>query len=323
MVFLAADIGGTRARLLIGESTAGGDWRTLRQETLACADFPGAEALLARFLRPGERTVAACIALAGPVQGEQGRMTNLPWQIDAARLCGRFGLRQVRLINDFAAQAHGLACLAPEGLHTLQAGTPLADAPRALIGAGTGLGMAVVVGNGAAPTVLASEGGHMDFAPADGAQLALLQHLLPALGRVSLEAVLSGPGLERVHRFVAGLPADTPPPLEATAISAAALAGDSVAAAALELFARVYASAAANLALAVLARGGVYLCGGIAPQILPALQAPGTLAAFRHKPPMAELLARIPLHVVTDPLLGLRGAAQVAAGLAGHPPDPP
>jgi glucokinase len=318
MIFLAADIGATRSRLLIGEAQ-GGVWRALRRETLASADFPGIEDLLARFLRPRERTVAACLALAGPVEGEVARMTNLPWRVDAAHVAGRFGLRRVRLINDFAAQAHGLSGLAPAALHTLQAGVPVADAPRALIGAGTGLGMTLVMGADAEPTVLPSEGGHADFAPADGEQVALLQHLLTHHGRVSLETVLSGPGLERVYGFVAGLSAEAPPPLDAGAIGAAGLAGEPVAAAALGLFARIYASAAGNLTLAVLPRGGVYLSGGIAPKILPFLAAPEPLAAFHDKPPMGELLKQVPLHVVMDDLLGLHGAAQVAAGLAREP----
>jgi len=207
MIFLAADIGGTRSRLLIGED---GVWRALRQETLASANFPGIGALLG-FLRPRERTTAACLALAGPVEGDVARMTNLPWRVDAAHVAGRFGLRRVRLINDLAAQAHGLSGLESAGLHTLHVGAPLGKAPRALIGAGTGLGMALVLGPGAEPTVLASEGGHADFAPADDEQLALLQYLLPHHGRASLETVLSGPGLERLYTFVAGQPAGTPP----------------------------------------------------------------------------------------------------------------
>jgi glucokinase len=315
MIFLAADIGGTQARLVLGEAQAGG-WRMLRREILACADFPGIEALLARFLRPRERTVAACLAVAGPVDGEQAAMTNLAWTIDAPRLAGRFALRRVQLINDFAAQAHGLPDLEPEGLATLQAGLPLAGAPRALIGAGTGLGMALVVGDGPEPAVLPSEGGHMDFAPADEEQAALLRHLQPRLGRVSLEAVLSGPGLERVYAFLAGQALEAPPALGAGAIGAAGLAGEPLAAAALGLFARIYASAAANLALAVLPRGGIYLCGGIAPKILPFLAAPEALAAFGRKPPMGALLERMPLHVVRDETLGLRGAARMAARLA-------
>ncbi|MNM69473.1 Glucokinase [compost metagenome] len=187
---------------------------------------------------------------------------------------------------------------------------------RALLGAGTGLGMALLAGSPRQPLVLSSEGGHADFAPQDEQQLALWQHLRAEHGRVSLELLLSGHGLERLYRFVTGRAASEAVSLDARGISRMAAAGDAQACATLELFARLYASAAGNLALTGLARGGVYLCGGIAPKILPFLQQPQVREAFCSKPPMRGLLQRIPLHVVLDEYLGLRGAAQVAARLA-------
>ena len=315
MIILAADIGGTQARLLLGECEGDG-WRTLRRQTLSSRDYPDFDTLLQSFLLPGERPLTACIALAGPIDNQRVRMTNLPWQLDAAELAGRFGLRQVRLLNDFSAQAHGLALLRSEDLCTLQAGEAQADGVRALLGAGTGLGMALLAGSPRQPLVLSSEGGHADFAPQDEQQLALWQHLRAEHGRVSLELLLSGHGLERLYRFIAGRAASEAVSLDARGISRMAAAGDAQACATLELFARLYASAAGNLALTGLARGGVYLCGGIAPKILPFLQQPQVREAFCSKPPMHELLQRIPLHVVLDEYLGLRGAAQVAARLA-------
>ncbi|MBV2135053.1 glucokinase [Pseudomonas sp. MAP12] len=315
MIILAADIGGTQARLLLGECEGDG-WRELRRQTLSSRDYPDFDTLLQTFLQPGERPLAACIALAGPIENQRVRMTNLPWQLDAAELAGRFGLRQVRLLNDFSAQAHGLALLRREDLCTLQAGEPQADGVRALLGAGTGLGMALLAGSPKRPLVLSSEGGHADFAPQDEQQLALWQQLRAEHGRVSLELLLSGHGLERLYRFIADQGAGEASPLDARGISRMAAAGAAPACAALDLFARLYASAAGNLALTGLARGGVYLCGGIAPKILPFLQQPHVCEAFCSKPPMHELLQRIPLHVVLDEYLGLRGAAQVAARLA-------
>lgn len=317
MRFLAADIGGSQARLLIGETT-GPSWRVVRQETLPSREFASLDELLHQVLATGEPPSIACLALAGPVEGSRARMTNLPWQVDAADLARRHHFKRIHLLNDFAAQAHGLPGLTKDDYHTLQAGQPVADGPRLLLGAGTGLGMALRVG-GENPLVLASEGGHGDFAPADPQQIALLHYLLPQFGRVSLEHLLSGHGLERLHGFLAGAPAGEPPLLTASALSGAALAGEPLAVGAVALFARIYASAAGNLALTLLPRGGVYLCGGIAPRILPFLTTPEALAAFCHKPPMEALLAQIPLHVVTDQLLGLQGAARVAAGLARHP----
>ena len=345
MLILAADIGGTNARLLLaacGHGDSGHDgarpggvrWRALRRQVVRSADFAGIEALLEHFLPPGEHVHAACLAVAGPVRadpphGGPVRLTNLPWTVDADALAARFGFDRVRLLNDFAAQAHGLPLLGADDVRTLQRGVPQAGGVCALIGAGTGLGMALLAGAPDATTsggtiALPSEGGHADFAPRDAQQIALLQHLLPVHGRVSLELLLSGHGLERLYRFVARLPAAAAPadPIgshpDAGAISAAALAGEAQAAAAVELFARLLAAAAGNLALTSLARGGVFLSGGIAPRILPFLQQPAVRAAFTDKPPMRALLEQIPLHVVTNDQLGLLGAAEVAARLAAH-----
>lgn len=315
MIFLSADIGGTQARLLLGQCDGDG-WRVLRRQTLPSRSYPDFDTLLKTFLLPGERPQSACIALAGPIQDGRGQMTNLSWQLDTAELAGRFGLRRVQLINDFSAQAHGLPLLRSEDLCTLQAGEAQADGVRALLGAGTGLGMALLAGAPERPLVLPSEGGHADFAPQDEQQLALWQSLRAEHGRVSLELLLSGHGLERLYRFIAGQPTNPPAALDARQISAAAAAGDPLARTTLELFARLYASAAGNLALTGLPRGGVYLCGGIAPKILSFLEQPQVREVFCNKPPMRALLERIPLHVVLDEHLGLRGAAQVAAHLA-------
>ncbi|MBL8447919.1 MAG: glucokinase [Zoogloeaceae bacterium] len=308
MRFLAADIGGSRARLLLGEAEAGA-WRVLRREIRNCAGFTGVQALLADFLLPGDAPRAACLALAGPVvPGSPVHMTNRPWCVDGVALAQTFQIETVRLINDFAAQGHGLAELGPAGLLTLQGGAPQAGAPRLLIGPGTGLGMALVVGAPEAAEVLPSEGGHMDFAPGDDEGVALLAALRRQSGRVSLETVLSGAGLERIYAFVAG----EGPPLRAEEISAAGLAGEPRADRALELFARELLSAAGNLALATLPQGGLFLAGGIAPRLVEILRRPEVLEAFGNKPPMRETLAGFPLHVVLDDLLGLWGAARIA-----------
>lgn len=318
MLILAADIGGTRARLLLARSD-GGDWHPLRQQTLPSREYPDLLSLLRHFLHPDERPQTACIALAGPLDAQHVCLTNLPWrQPDSDELTGHFGLRRVELLNDFVAQAHGLELLRSEQLCVLQSGTLQPDGVRALLGAGTGLGMALVAGPPAQPLVLPSEGGHADFAPADEQQVALLHYLLPQHGRVSLELLLSGAGLTRIYAFLAGkaeVGHDLP---DAAQINLAAIAGEPLAQATLELFARLYASAAGNLALTGLARGGVYLCGGIAPKILPFLQRQAVREAFCAKPPMRALLERIPLQVVLDESLGLRGAARIAARLAGR-----
>ena len=315
MVFLAADIGGTQARLLLGEPGATG-WRCIRQQSFLGHDYPSLEALLEVFLSSGERPQAACIAVAGPLEGQQIQMTNLPWLLDAERISGQFGIATVRLLNDFTAQAHGLNALPASDLCTLQAGVPQADGVRALIGAGTGLGMALLVPSAGLWQALPSQGGLADFAPRGAEQLALCQALQSAYGRVSQELLLCGHGLERIYSFLAGhgvLLNDTS--LGARAISLAAEQHEPLACAALGLFAQIFAASAGNLALFSLAHGGVYLSGGMAPKMLSFLQTPAVLEAFVNKPPMRELLQSIPLHVVLNEQLGLFGAASLAAQL--------
>jgi glucokinase len=199
---------------------------------------------------------------------------------------------------------------------TLVPGEPEEEGVRALVGAGTGLGMAVLSGAIQHPQVFPSQGGLADFAPRGARELALFEALLNWYGRVSLELLLSGRGIERIHRFMTGLPFDAPSAPDAAAIGAAALAGEGAATETLRFFARILAAAASNVALTVLARGGVYLTGGIAARILPFLRAPEVVEVFRAHPEMGEVLSRIPLYAVRDEYLGLKGAAQVAAGLA-------
>ncbi len=323
MKILAADIGGSQARILIGDATGtenGWPWETLRTVILPSSQFPDVEALLTQVLvEEHEPPVVACLASAGPLCNQRCMdMTNLPWTLDADALEAHFGFARVHLMNDFAAQAYGLPMLKASELRTLNPGRPGNPGPIALIGAGTGLGMALLAEPDSPRAItLPSESGHADFAPGDEEQLGLLQYLMRQYERVSLEMLLSGHGLERIYCYVArlpGCPAATR--LDAAAISAAALAGDAQAAAAVNLFARILASSAGSLALITMARGGVYLSGGIAPKILPFLQQPAVQAAFHNKAPMQNLLQDIPLHVVANEQLGLLGAARMAAHLA-------
>jgi glucokinase len=320
MVFLAADIGGTYTRLLLAEPCASG-WRTLREQRYAGHDYPSLAAILAQFLSPGERPEVACIAVAGPLEGQRIQMTNLPWLLDAAQLSEQFGIATVRLLNDFAAQAYALNALPASDLCTLQVGVPQADGVRALIGAGTGLGMALLLPSAGQWQALASQGGLADFAPQGVEQLALCQAFQSAYGRASQELLLSGHGLERIYSFLAGrgVLLNTAS-LSAHAISLAGEQQEPLACAALRLFALIFAASAGNLALLSLARGGVYLSGGIAPKILRFLQEPAVIAAFANKPPMGELLQSIPVHVVLNEQLGLIGAANLAAQLCRGSP---
>ena len=314
MSFLAADIGGTYTRLLLAEPAPTG-WQVLREQRFVGADYPGLEAIVEVFLGTVRPTVA-CIAVAGPIIEQRVQMTNLPWLLDGRQLGERFGIAQVHLLNDFAAQTYALDSLPASDLCTLQAGQPQVDGVRALVGAGTGLGMALLVRCGEHWQALPSQGGLSDFAPLDEQQLALCGALQQVYGRASQELLLSGHGLERIYGFLAGrgvlLEGGGP---SARAISQAAEQGQALACASLALFARIFAACAGNLALLGLAEGGVYLSGGIAPKMLGFLQQPEVLEAFVDKPPMRELLQRIPLHVVLNEQLGLLGAATLAARL--------
>lgn len=316
MVFLAADIGGTHTRLLLAQTCATG-WQCIREQTFASHDYPSLQAVLELFLSTGERPEVACIAVAGPLDGQHIQMTNLPWQLDAAQLSEQFGIATLRLLNDFAAQTYALNALPASDLCTLQVGVPQAGGVRALMGAGTGLGMALLVPNAGQWQALASQGGLADFAPQGAEQLALCQALQSAYGRASQESLLSGQGLERIYSFLAGESVQLhEASFSARDISLAAAEHEPLACAALRLFAQIYAASAGNLALVSLAHGGVYLSGGIAPKMLEFLQEPAVIEAFVNKPPMRELLQTIPLHVVLNEHLGLLGAATLACQLS-------
>lgn len=322
MRVLAADIGGTTTRVCMAECD-GGACRALRTQHYASAQYAGLSAILREFLRhENPATIdSACIAVAGPVRatagGQQARVTNLPWELDSAALAHAFGLARLRLINDFEAVGYGLEALGEHERVALQPGDAPAHAPRAVIGAGTGLGQAILVWQGEGYTVLPTEGGHADFGPTDALQFDLARWLHARHGHASYEQVLSGPGLARLYEFLRERIA-TPESLTlhddaAAAVTQAAFErGDPVARAAVQLFARIYGAQAGNLALTVGATGGVYVAGGIAPRVLPAF-AGDFLAAFRNKGSMSAYVAAIPVWLVTNPQVGLLGAMHTAA----------
>jgi glucokinase len=322
MRVLAGDLGGTKALLGLAE-IGGGHPRFILTHRYASADFSGCDALLARFRADAgamlDDTRGACLAVAGPVadDGRRADFTNLPWQADAAALERLLGV-PVTLANDFAAVAAGIAVLPAERRLCLQAGEPLAGGVRLAIGAGTGLGMAVIVPRGEGFDILPSEGGHVGYAPADGLQAEFAAWLRAEHGRATAERAISGMGLVSLYRFLAAREAaDTPDPLDAAdagaAIGALALAdAASLARRAADIFMAGYGAFAGDMALALLARGGVYLAGGVTQKLLPLLRAGGFLAAFNAKAEHAGLARRMPVHVVTEPEIGLLGAAVLA-----------
>jgi glucokinase len=307
-MLLAGDLGGTKTLLALAEPDGAG-LRIVRQQRYASADFASFDALLAAFLADRPPVSAACFGLAGPTDGKTAQLTYLPWRLDADELGRRFAIPRVTLANDFAAAAHGLPLIAPEHIVTLHGGRPLAQAPRVILGAGTGLGVAGLVWQGDRYRVVAGEGGHLGFAPQTPEQGELWRSLLAANGRVTTEDVVSGPGLARIHAFFGGRPR------EAAEIGAAALRGDDpLAGAAVTLWQACYGAFAGDLALHWLARGGVYLAGGMAAKLLAGHDCRALIEAFLAKREHRHLVAAMPLYVVSDEALGLRGSLALAAG---------
>lgn len=324
-LILAGDIGATKTWLLLAEATPGG-LRTVREQRFDSADFDGLVPMIRTLLACEATPVeirSACFGVAGPVEGRRAALTNLPWLVDADEIAQRCGIDAVRLINDFEAVGHGIEALADRDIATLQIGRPDAKGARAVLGAGTGLGVCLIVPDGERYQVIATEGGHVDFAPTDELQMGLLRFLQGRFGHVSYERILSGPGLVNIYEFLQDAGAHQPAAElaqalhtdgAAAAISQAALGDhDSCARAALQLFIAIYGAQAGNLALTVLARGGVYLAGGIAPKVLAELKSGEFMRAFCDKGRFAALLSTIPVHVVLNPQVGLMGAALVAS----------
>ncbi len=327
--FLAGDIGGTRTRLLLAERD-GAQPRTLAEQYFDSRKYAGLAEVIAEFRRDAHRVAidAACFAIAGPVRRDAGdesvRVTNLPWVIARTELARTIGVPRLRLMNDFEAVGYGIERLGDHELVVLQTGRPARHGPRAVLGAGTGLGQALLLWQGDRDVVVPTEGGHVDFGPTDALQLELAHWLIERLGRASYEDILSGAGLARLYAFLRGRGTIPESPAVAAALEAgdpaaaiheAALAQDPLAQAALDLFVDIYGAQAGNLALATGATGGVYVAGGIAPRIVGRLRAGGFLAAFRNKGRMAEFLKGIPLQVIASPDVGLRGALACAERL--------
>lgn len=307
-MLLGGDIGGTKVLLGLEQ-----DGHLIALRRYASADFADFDAILAAFLSDTGTSPtqidAGCLAVAGPIadDGRKAALTNLPWIIDSGELSRHFGLPVLRLVNDFTAAALGAVTATPAQRITLQQGIPLPAAPCLVVGAGTGLGMAFVLPQAQGWRSVPGEGGHVAFAPADEEQLELWRFLHARHGRVSWEHVVSGPGLATIHEFMTG---EILPPEEISA--QAEMDTDGLARRALDLFFSAYGAFAGDMALTGLTRGGVFLAGGIAARLLPALRHSPFLTAFNAKAGHATIAARMPIHVATDPALGLHGAWRLA-----------
>jgi len=327
-MILAGDIGGTHARLAFFEAT-NGHFRLISASVFPSREYAGLDAIVAKFVETAElRPDAACFGIAGPVRNGRVETSNLPWIIESKSLADELRIPKTLLINDLEANAWGIATLAPKDVVPLNRvnGTPVGN--QAVIAAGTGLGEAGMYWDGTRHHVFAAEGGHADFAPNNELEIELLHYLTARYGHVSCERVISGPGLVNIFQFLRDTKRGTASEWlteemqhgdPAAAISRAAMEGKcALAEQALDVFISIYGAEAGNLALKLLATGGIYLGGGIAPKLLPKLREPRFMQAFVSKGRMQSLMEAIPVKVIINDNTALMGAARCAA-IAGTP----
>ena len=349
-MILAGDIGGTKINLALYDWDKG-RVDPIREDTVWTADYESLEEVLTEFLEEPEATepdsddlseeeedtasrpspsltpiTAACFGVPGPVLNNICRTTNIPWTIEGDKLAEFLNIPQVKLLNDLEAMAYGLPFLEPEEIEDLNpnAPSPPPDGTRVLLAAGTGLGESLIVWTGKDYQICPSEGGHADFAPNNDLEIELLRYLRTSYLHVSYERVLSGPGLHLIYQFLRDtqkneptwfaekLPTGDP----ASLIAEAGIEGKpDICKNALQLFVSIYGAEAGNMALKTLAMGGVYIGGGIAPKILPALQNGTLMKSFLAKGRYKRLLGKIPVRVILNPHTAILGAASVAAGM--------
>jgi glucokinase len=321
-MILAGDLGGTHARPAFFQAN-NGHLQLVNESAFLSRNVPGLEAIISTFIGSKPQGVdAACFGIAGPVRNGRAEVSNLPWIVESSRLANELKVRSTFLINDLEASAWGIGVLDRDDLLTLNEGTVTASGNQAVIAAGTGLGQAGMYWDGRQHHVFACEGGHTDFGPRNELEVELLKYLMQKFERVSYERVLSGPGLVNINEFLRDTGRAEEPPWLAEALSVGDPAATISKAAlekrsrlcelALDILVSVYGAEAGNLALKVLATGGVYVSGGIAPKILPKLKDGKFREAFLDKGRMRPLLETIPVRVIVNENTGLLGAARCA-----------
>src|SRR5687768_9550799 len=340
-MLLAGDIGGTKT--LLGIFAPAPDRpRAIEVGEFVTLDYDALEPMVREFLHAQniepKRIEAACFGVAGAVTEQVARLTNVPWLVDGPALADAFSFRRMRILNDLEALAYGVSVLEPTELKSLQVGVPLPEGNAAVIAAGTGLGEAMLHNVDGRFIPAASEGGHADFAARTPREMEMVRALGRIFGRVGVELIISGPGLVNIYQFTHDAfgsgPMITPNSLAparlcegvGTSKDASELPAR-ISRAAMErrcdrcveaftIFLGAYGAEAGNMALRSVATAGVYIGGGIAPKILPALESGPFMDAFRDKEPMAHLVATIPVSVILNPDAGLLGAAVRAQQLS-------
>ena len=328
---LLADIGGTNARFALADVTASSPLVADSIRLYEVDDFASLPDAAAHYLRDigaeaGPAGIRrAVMAVAGRVDGDEARITNFPWVISVPRTCKALGLDGMRLVNDFTAQSMAVLALQPADVVAV-GGTPWParrgergnDRTFAVIGPGTGLGVGGLLIRDRRPFPLATEGGHVDFAPGNPEEIAILQQLSQEFGRVSIERLISGMGLVNIHRSLCRIAGVDPGPKEPKDITESAAQGDARCQRAVDVFCAVFGAAAGDLVLTLGAWDGVFLAGGLVPKLLDTLQHSAFRARFEHKGRFSPTMAEIPTLAVMHPQPGLLGTAVLAIqGAAG------
>jgi glucokinase len=333
VMLLVGDVGGTKTDLAI-YSTESSPKSPVARKRFHSADYVSLQAMVREFLSEMNMIVdEAAFGVAGPVIDKRVSTTNLPWSMDESSLATDLNLKSVRLINDLEAVAHALPLLQESDVVTLNVGTPVPNAPVGVIAPGTGLGESFLVWDGSRYVAQSSEGGHTNFAPANEEQIRLLGYLQKRFGHVSVERVCSGVGIPNIYQYlrdveqlgeaseVANQIASAKDRTKAIVDAAIDRPNDTpLCLATIDMFASILANEAGDLALRVLAMGGIYLAGGVALHTLTFLQKPAFFQAFTNKGRLSEDMKRIPVHVITTDA-ALTGAAAYALEHFGDHPN--
>jgi glucokinase len=343
---LAGDIGGTKTHLRLVKP--GSPERSAYEQTYRSQEYPDLVPIVRKFVGAAQTELgakieikSACLAIAGAVIDRSSYLPNLGWYLNTDRLQQELQIAHVELINDFAAIGYGISLLSPDDLYTLQTGQPQPNAPKATIGAGTGLGEGLLIHDGQDYQVIATEGGHADFAAQSVQEFELVRYMCQKqqIDRISNDRLISGQGIVSIYQFLRDTGnfsenpdlADVVTTWEAQTeklVDPAALISkmamppsdsnaktDPLATATMRMFICAYGAEAGNLALKILPYGGLYVAGGIAAKNLPLLTDGNFSTAFNHKGRVSDLLSKVPVYIILNPQVGLIGAAARSAKL--------
>jgi glucokinase len=325
---LLADIGGTNARFALADPAAPTPLVEGSAREYVVADFASlADAARAYLDATGAKANGMVAAVAGRIDGDEARITNFPWVISARRTSRALGLERMRLVNDFTAQSMAVLALRPDDVSAIGP-TPWSGRRGergnartfAVIGPGTGLGVGGLLIRDGRPYPLATEGGHIDFAPGTPEEIAILQQLAQEYGRVSIERLVSGMGLVNLHRALSRIAGVDPGPMEPRDVTERAARGDPPCMRAVDVFCAVFGAVAGDLVLTLGAWDGVFLSGGLVPKLLPTLQHSGFRQRFEHKGRFSPAMAQVPTLAVMHPQPGLLGCAVIAVAEAAGTP---